>query len=132
MPDTTRSAVEAASAIGCSVGQIAKSILFKSSLSGRPVLVVASGSNRVNEKGIGELRAEKLEKASAPFVRESTGFAIGGVPPIGFEDDIETWIDEDLLQYDTVWAAAGTPFSVFSITPKQLVEITKGRVVGVK
>lgn len=131
MPDTTRTAQEAAAAIGCSVAQIAKSILFRSALSGKAVLVVASGVNRVNEKLVAALRGEALEKATADFVRTSTGYVIGGVPPLGFPEPIETWIDEDLLQYEEVWAAAGTPFAVFSFKPESLAGMTAGTVARI-
>jgi prolyl-tRNA editing enzyme YbaK/EbsC (Cys-tRNA(Pro) deacylase) len=131
MPDTTRTAQEAAQAIGCGVAQIAKSILFRSSQSGLPVLVIASGVNRVNEKSIGRQRGEALEKATPEFVRTSTGYIIGGVPPLGFPNSIETWIDEDLLQYEEVWAAAGTPFAVFSLKPSALAGMTGGTVARI-
>jgi prolyl-tRNA editing enzyme YbaK/EbsC (Cys-tRNA(Pro) deacylase) len=131
MPDTTRTAQEAASAIGCGVAQIAKSILFKSAQSGKPVLVVASGVNRVNEKLVTALRGEALEKASAEFVRTSTGYVIGGVPPLGFPEPIETWIDEDLLRFEEVWAAAGTPFAVFRFKPQSLAQMTAGTVARI-
>ena len=132
LPASTRSAVEAAQAVGCRVEQIAKSLIFRSSLSGRPVLVIASGPNRVNEKKIGELLGEPIGKADADFVRQRTGFAIGGVPPVGHAEPLETFIDEDLLKLDEIWAAAGTPNAVFRLTPLDLVKITSGRVVAVK
>ena len=132
LPASTRSAVEAAQAIGCRVEQIAKSLIFRSSLSGRPVLVIASGPNRVNEMKIGELLGEPIGKADADFVRQRTGFAIGGVPPVGHAEPLETFIDEDLLKLDEIWAAAGTPNAVFRLTPLDLVNITSGRVVAVK
>src|SRR5215475_13164176 len=96
LSDSTRSAVEAAQAIGCTVEQIAKSLIFKSKQTQRPVLVIASGPNRVNEKRIGELLGEPIEKADADFVRQKTGFAIGGVPPVGHAEKPEIFIDEDL------------------------------------
>jgi prolyl-tRNA editing enzyme YbaK/EbsC (Cys-tRNA(Pro) deacylase) len=131
MPATTRTAKEAAQAIGCSLAQIAKSIVFRTAQSGRPVLVIASGANRVNERRMAELIGEQIEKATPEFVRESTGFVIGGVPPVGHGHPIETWIDQDLLQFDVIWAAAGTPFSVFSLTPDQLQTITEGSIQSV-
>lgn len=130
LPETTRTAVEAAQAIGCSVGQIAKSLIFKARQSGRPVLVIASGSNRVNEKRIGGLLGEPIGKADADYVREQTGFVIGGVPPLAHKTPPETFIDETLLQYEEIWAAAGTPFAVFSLTPDQLLQVTDGSVVS--
>ena len=131
MPTTTRTAKEAAKVIGCSVAQIAKSIIFRAARSGRPVLVIASGSNRVNEHRMSELIGEQIEKATPDFVEESTGFKIGGVPPVGHSNPIETWIDRDLLQFDIIWAAAGTPFTVFSIRPNQLQSITAGNIQSV-
>jgi len=131
MPAATRTAKEAAQAIGCSVAQIAKSIVFRTEQSGRAVLVIASGANRVNEHRMSELIGEQIGKATPEFVRESTGFGIGGVPPVGHGNPLETWIDRDLLQFDIIWAAAGTPFTVFSIRPNQLQSITAGRIESV-
>jgi len=131
MPGTTRTAAEAAAGIGCTVAQIAKSILFRGATTGKPILVVASGTNRVNERLVAELAGEPLGKADADFVRSSTGYAIGGVPPVGFPQPIETWIDRDLLQYKEVWAAAGTPFTVFAVDPSTLPMITGGAVVQI-
>jgi len=131
-PDSTRTAQEAANAIGCTVGQIAKSLIFMGKTSQKPILIIASGANRVNEKAVKEYTGEKLEKADAEFVLEHTGFVIGGVPPVGHKTPITTFIDEDLMQYDEIWAAAGTPNAVFKLTPQILVEITKGSVIKVK
>ena len=131
MPAATRTAKEAAEAIGCSVAQIAKSIVFRTEQSGRAVLVIASGANRVNEHRMSELIGEPIGKATPEFVRESTGFGIGGVPPVGHGNPLETWIDRDLLQFDIIWAAAGTPFTVFSIRPNQLQSITAGKTQSV-
>lgn len=130
--DSTRTAQDAADTIGCTVGQIAKSLIFKGKSSQKPILIIASGSNRVNEKLVKEYIGEKLEKADADFVLEHTGFAIGGVPPIGHTEPISTFIDEDLMEYDEIWAAAGTPNAVFKLTPKILVEISKGTVIKFK
>ena len=132
LPDSTRTAVEAAQAIGCQVGQIVKSLVFKGKRSGRPVLVATSGPNRVDERKIEALISEPLGKADAEFVRQRTGFVIGGVPPVGHSEQLETFIDQDLLQYDEIWAAAGTPHAVFRLTPADLVRITGGRVVAAK
>jgi len=131
MPATTRTAQEAAAAIGCSVAQIAKSILFRGTTTGKAILVIASGVNSVNEKLIAERAGEPLGKATPDFVREATGYVIGGVPPVGFPQPIETWIDQDLLQHAEVWAAAGTPFAVFSLDPKALAALTNGTVTRV-
>lgn len=132
LSDSTRTAQEAADAIGCTVSQIAKSLIFKGKVSGKPILIVASGSNRVNEKAVKAHLGEKLEKADADFVLEHTGFVIGGIPPIAHKEPITTVIDEDLLQYDEIWAAAGTPHAVFKLTPSILKEITNGDIICIK
>lgn len=132
LPATTHTAQEAAQAVGCELGQIAKSLVFRTKQSHRPVLVVASGPNRVNEKKLGEYLAEPIERPDADFVRKQTGFAIGGVPPVGLATPFETFIDEDLLQYGEIWAAGGTPFAVFKLDPADLPKMTGGRVVAVK
>jgi prolyl-tRNA editing enzyme YbaK/EbsC (Cys-tRNA(Pro) deacylase) len=130
--ETTRTSADAAAAVGCTVGQIAKSLVFRAKPSGRPVLVVASGANRVDERKVAAALGEGIGKADAGFVRDRTGFAIGGVPPIGHLVPPVTFIDEDLLRYEAIWAAAGTPFSVFRLTPDQLVRMTGGRVMGLR
>ena len=132
LPDTTRTAQEAADAIGCTAGQIAKSLIFKGKESGRAVLVIASGDNRVDTKKIAAALGEPIGKANASFVREETGFVIGGVPPVGHRQPLPTFIDQDLQQYEEIWAAAGTPFAVFRLTPAELVEIAPGQVMEVK
>jgi prolyl-tRNA editing enzyme YbaK/EbsC (Cys-tRNA(Pro) deacylase) len=131
LPDSTRTAMDAALAVGCQVGQIVKSLIFKAKRSGRPVLVVASGANRVNERIIEGLIAEPLGKADADFVRQHTGFAIGGVPPVGHLETLLTFIDQDLLQYSEIWAAAGTPNAVFRLSPADLARMTGGEVIGI-
>ena len=130
--DSTRSAAEAAAAVGCAVGQIAKSLVFQGADSGRAILVIASGANRVHEKRLGQSLGEKLAKPDADFVREQTGFAIGGVPPLGHAYPLPTLIDEDLLQFADIWAAAGHPNAVFRLTPDELVRMTDGTVTSVK
>jgi prolyl-tRNA editing enzyme YbaK/EbsC (Cys-tRNA(Pro) deacylase) len=132
LPDSTRTAREAAQAIGCGVEQIVKSLIFKGKQSNKPILVVASGTNRVNEKRLGQLAGEPITKADADFVRQHTGFAVGGVPPLGHVEPIQTFIDEDLLLYDEIWAAAGTPFAVFKLTPVDLQAMTEGETVSIK
>lgn len=132
LPGSTRTAVDAAEAVGCEVGQIVKSLVFRGKNSGRPILVAASGANRVDEKKLRELVSEKVAKPDADFVRERTGFVIGGVPPVGHDEKLETFIDEDLMGYAEIWAAAGTPNAVFRLTPDDLVRMTGGRVVSVK
>lgn len=131
LADSTRSAAEAAAAVGCQVGQIAKSLIFKGAETGRAILVIASGANRVHEKRVGKLLGEKLEKADADFVREQTGFAIGGIPPIGHAALLTTLIDQDLLAYKEIWAAAGHPNAIFRLTPEELVRMTGGTVTAV-
>jgi prolyl-tRNA editing enzyme YbaK/EbsC (Cys-tRNA(Pro) deacylase) len=129
LPHSTRTAVEAAQAVGCEVGQIVKSLIFRGLRSQQPIMVAASGSNRVKEKRIASLIDEPLGKADADFVRQHTGFVIGGVPPVGHAQPLQTFIDEDLLQYSEIWAAAGTPHAVFRLTPADLVKMTGGQVV---
>src|SRR5574341_1519676 len=131
LPDSTRTAVEAAQAVGCQLGQIVKSLVFKARRSELPVLVIASGSNRVNEKVIEALIGEPLGKADADFVRQRTGFVIGGVPPVGHTEALQTFIDQDLLAFDEIWAAAGTPNAVFRLTPQDLVRMTGGQVIKI-
>ncbi|MGD8553367.1 MAG: YbaK/EbsC family protein [Anaerolineales bacterium] len=131
LPASTRTAKEAAQAVGCEVGQIAKSLVFRSEASGKPVLVIASGSNRVDERLVEQHVGERVAIANAEFVREATGFAIGGVPPIGHKATLATLIDEDLLEYEEIWAAAGTPHAVFKLQPDVLAEITDGVVIQV-
>jgi prolyl-tRNA editing enzyme YbaK/EbsC (Cys-tRNA(Pro) deacylase) len=126
----TRTAAEAAAAIGCEVAQIAKSLLFRAATSGRPVLVIASGPNRVDEARVAALIGEPIGRADAAFVREKSGFAIGGVPPVGHATPPEVLIDETLLRLDTLWAAAGTPNAVFRLTPDELVSLTGGKVAA--
>lgn len=127
----TRTAADAAQVVGCTVGQIAKSLIFKASTSGRGVLVITSGANRVNEALIAAALDEPIAKADAEFVREQTGFAIGGIPPVGHRAPLVIFIDQDLLQYDLIWAAAGTPNALFQLVPGDLVRMTGGRVAAV-
>jgi prolyl-tRNA editing enzyme YbaK/EbsC (Cys-tRNA(Pro) deacylase) len=129
---STRTSIEAAQTVGCQVGQIAKSILFRRKQTDKPILVIASGSNRVNEKKIAEYISEPLGKADADYVRKHTGFVIGGVPPIAHLETLDIFIDEDLLQYEEIWAAAGSPNAVFKLTPSDLLKMTNGRVVSIQ
>lgn len=131
LPDSTRTAIEAAQAVGCQVGQIVKSLVFKTKRSQRALLVIASGSNRVDEKLIEARIGEPLGKADAEFVRQQTGFAIGGVPPLGHASPLLTFIDQDLLQYERVWAAAGTPHAVFELNPANLARMTGGEIIPI-
>ena len=130
--ESTRTAQEAADRAGCLLGQIAKSLIFKGLSTNTPILVLTSGLNRVDEKRISEYAGEAIGRAGADFVRSVTGFAIGGVPPVGHAQEMETFLDEDLLGYATVWAAAGTPNAIFELTPDDLKKMTGGKVVRVK
>jgi prolyl-tRNA editing enzyme YbaK/EbsC (Cys-tRNA(Pro) deacylase) len=131
LPDSTRTAADAAAAIGCRVEQIAKSLVFRRADSELAVLVIASGTNRVDEGLVSRHLNSEISKADADFVRTATGFAIGGVPPLGHVAPLTTLIDEDLLQLEAIWAAAGTPNAVFPLTPQQLVQATGGTVIAV-
>jgi prolyl-tRNA editing enzyme YbaK/EbsC (Cys-tRNA(Pro) deacylase) len=132
LTQSTRTSPEAAAAVGCEVGQIVKSIIFRAKHSDRVVLVLTSGANRVSERAVAELLGEPLNKADADFVRSRTGFVIGGVAPVGHLEPPVTFVDEDLLQYAEIWAAAGTPNALFRLTPAELVQISAGRVARVK
>lgn len=130
LPASTRTAAEAAAAAGCTVGQIAKSLVFAGKSSGQALLVIASGANRVDEKRLAALVGEMITRPDADFVRAQTGFVIGGVPPLGHTYPLRTFIDEDLLGYDTIWAAAGHPNAIFRLTPAELVAMTNGVVAA--
>ncbi len=131
-PDSTRTSAEAAAAIGCSVAQIAKSLVFRGAESGNAVLIIASGANRVDPAKAEALLGEAIKRADADFVREATGFAIGGVPPLGHDRPLVTLIDEDLLAFEEVWSAAGTPNAVFRLSPIDLGDLTGGRIGDLK
>ena len=131
LPHSTKTAIEAAAAVDCQVGQIVKSLIFQTINNRKPILVLTSGSNHVDEIHVGELIGEEIKFASARFVREQTGFAIGGVSPFGLKNEIPTYIDEDLLGYKVIWAAAGSHNAVFSIAPQELTSITSGLVISV-
>ena len=124
LPASTRTAVEAALAVGCDVGQIVKSLVFRGKHSSIPVLILVSGSNRVNEQTVAQVLGEPIGKADADFVRQHTGFVIGGVPPVGHSEKLRTLMDEDLLQYDQIWAAAGTPHALFQLQAQDLLKIS--------
>lgn len=128
---STKTAADAAAAVGCNIAQIAKSIMFKAAASGRAVLVIASGINRIDEKKIRSLLGEEIERADAEFVRERTGFAIGGVPPVGHVTPAVVFVDEDLKQYPTLWAAGGTPNAVYETGFNQLVALAGGTVADI-
>jgi prolyl-tRNA editing enzyme YbaK/EbsC (Cys-tRNA(Pro) deacylase) len=130
--ESTRTSQEAADRAGCTLGQITKSMIFRGKATNKPILVLTSGANRVDEKRISGYAGEPVGRADANFVRIATGFAIGGVAPIGHAQPLETYLDEDLLQYSTIWAAAGTPNAIFELTPADLQRMTGGRPVRVK
>ena len=133
LPDSTRTAADAASSIGCDITQIVKSLIFRTKNSGKPVLVLASGPNQVDIKTIEDRVGESITKADADFVREVTGFAIGGIPPISHKNAIDfIYIDRDLLDLDEVWAAAGTPNAVFCIKSQDLLKATDGKLINIK
>jgi Cys-tRNA(Pro) deacylase len=131
--ETTRTAPDAANAIGCEVAQIVKSLLFVAEE--QPIVALVSGANRLDESKLAALRGigrKQVRRADADTARAATGFAIGGVPPFGHESRLPVYIDADLTRFDVVWAAAGTPFSVFAITPQDLVRATAGIVADLK
>ena len=127
LPGSTRTAQEAADSIGCAVAQIAKSLVFRDEETGLPVLVIASGSNRVDVAKIEKKAGLKLGKADGSFVKEKTGYAIGGIPPVGHNEPLKTILDIDLQKYEVIWAAAGTPFAVFQLKPADLEPLTNGQ-----
>lgn len=132
LPENTRSSVEAAQTIGCTISQIVKSLIFKTKPSEKPVLILASGSNRVDESVITKYIGEEIMKADANYARARTGYAIGGIPPVAHKEKIELiFIDEDLLNCAEVWAAAGTTHAVFAMNIKDLGALTQGRVVRI-
>jgi len=131
LDSSTRTAAEAARAVECEVRQIVKSLVFRAARSDRALLVVASGANRVDESRLEALAGEPVAKADADFVRARTGYAIGGVPPLAHATALDTWIDADLLGCDELWAAAGSPFAVFRLTPEDLQRMTAGTVAEV-
>ena len=131
MPASTRTAEEAAAACGCDVAQIVKSLVFAGKDSGRPYLLLVSGRNRVDETAVAASLGEALVRAKPEAVRAWTGYAIGGIPPFGHAEPLPTFVDEDLLAYETVWAAAGTPAAVFAVSPAELAHATGARAIHV-
>ena len=129
--ESTRTAADAAAAIGCTVAQIAKSLVFRSKRTNRPVLVIVSGASRVDEQRVATLLGEPIVRADARFVRDTTGFSIGGVPPVAHRTKPLVLIDEALAAFAEIWAAAGTPNAVFKLAPSDLVALTDGRVAAV-
>lgn len=133
LESTTRTASDAATSIGCQIGQIVKSLLFCTKDKREPILVLASGPNRVSEKAIQKYVGEEIVKADADLARTVTGFAIGGIPPCGHKTSIShVYIDEDLLQYEILWAAAGTPHAVFKLPAADLQRVTDGKIISIK
>jgi prolyl-tRNA editing enzyme YbaK/EbsC (Cys-tRNA(Pro) deacylase) len=132
LSDSTKTSELAASAVGCEVKQIAKSLLFKTKKTGKPIMVITSGANRVNTGRVSKLVGEQLKMAEPEFVRECTGYAIGGVPPVGHAMTMTIFIDEDLIKNPEIWAAAGTPNSMFRLSPEALLQMTGGTVAAVK
>jgi len=129
---STRTSADAAAAIGCQVAQIAKSVIFRAKGGNQPVLVIASGINRIDEKKLEAALGDRIGRAEAEFVRAATGFAIGGVAPVGHTGPVKIFIDQDLDQYAEIWAAAGSPNAVFRLTPADLRRVTGGTVITVK
>jgi prolyl-tRNA editing enzyme YbaK/EbsC (Cys-tRNA(Pro) deacylase) len=129
-PEGTRTAADAARAIGCEVAQIVKSLVFVAG--GRPVVTLVSGSNRLDERRLGAAAGEPVAKADAETARTATGYAIGGVPPFGHATEVPVFMDRDLLGHATVWAAAGRPDSVFEIAPERLRELSRATVMDLK
>lgn len=132
LPGSTRTAEEAAKAIGCEVAQIAKSLIFIDQASGQPILVIASGINQVDLKKIERAIGLHLVKADGKIVKERVGFAIGGVPPVGHLEKIRTFLDPDLKKFDSLWAAAGTPFAVFQLRSSEIQKMTDGEFLDLK
>ena len=131
MRQTTRTAAQAAAACGCAIGQIVKSLIFRGGRSGKTYLLLVSGANRVDEKGVAAAIGEPLRRPDAQYVRDVTGFAIGGIPPLGHDTPLATFLDEALLDHDVVWAAAGTPDAVFPVAPAKLAEATAATIIAV-
>lgn len=127
LPGSTRTAQEAADSIGCTVAQIAKSLVFRDKETNTPILVIASGSNRVDTAKIEGITGLKLGKADGSYVKERVGYAIGGIPPVGHNEPLKTILDTDLKKYEVIWAAAGTPFAVFQLKPSDLEPLTNGK-----
>jgi prolyl-tRNA editing enzyme YbaK/EbsC (Cys-tRNA(Pro) deacylase) len=131
MAESTRTAEDAAAACGCSVAQIVKSLVFRGAQSGTPYLLMVSGANRVNERGVAGQIGEALARPDARYVRDVTGYAIGGIPPLAHKTPVKTCFDRDLLAFETVWAAAGTPSSVFPARPAELCEAAGAQIIDV-
>ncbi len=131
MGRSTRTAGEAAEAIGCDVAQIVKSLIFRGKASGKPYLILVSGANRVDEAAVTPHLGEAPGRADAQFVRDVTGYAIGGIPPFGHREPFEVFLDRDLMAHEVVWAAAGTPDSMFALPAHDLQRVTGARIIPV-
>ena len=132
LAQSTRTAADAAASVDCQLGQIVKSLIFRTQHSDQAILVAVSGRNRLSEKKLSALIGEPITRPDADFVRVRTGFAIGGVAPVGHLTTLPAYIDIDLLQYNTVWAAAGTPSALFMTTPTDLITMTQGTIADIK
>jgi len=132
LESSTRTARDAADSVGCAVGQIAKSLIFREGETDEPILVVASGMNRVDAAKVREASGLALKRADGNFVKDRTGFAIGGIPPVGHRTPLRTVLDRDLKQFPEIWAAAGTPHAVFRLTPDRLGALTGGMWVDLR
>ena len=130
LPGSTRTAVEAAAAVGCTVGEIAKTLVFRAG--DRAVVAIMSGDNRLDTGKLTAALGEPVGRADADFVRAATGFAIGGVPPLGYADALDVFMDAALYRFAEVWAAGGSPFSVFPIAPARLRDISRAKVADLK
>lgn len=130
--ETARSAQEAADSLGVSLGQIAKSLIFITKETKKPILIIASGINRVSEELVSEIIGEKIERADALWVKETTGFSIGGIPPVAHKTRPIVIFDEDLFKYKEIWAAAGHPFGVFKTNPQELIEMSEAKICKIK
>ena len=128
LEDSTRTAPEAAAAVGCELGAIVKSLVFRGSVSGSPLLALVSGDNRADEALVAAAVGEAVSRPDAAYVREVTGYSIGGIPPVGHPAPVRTLLDEDLFRFETVWAAAGNPHAVFPVAPSALASATGAQV----
>jgi len=132
LADSTRTAADAAAALGCDVAQIVKSLVFRTTVTDRPVLVLASGAHRVDAAVVGAAIGEEIAQADAAFVRARCGFELGGVAPVGHLEPLLAFVDETLFEHEVVWAAGGSPNAVFELTPDVVVAITGGAVGPVR
>ena len=131
LPVSTRTASDAAAAVGCDLARIAKSLVFYAVATNEPILIIASGVNRVDKDKVGQYLGFKIKTASPDYVLEKTGYPAGGVPPFAHQQPIRTLIDKDLMLYDEIWAAAGTSNSLFPISPQQLIQLTNAQIVAI-